>query len=153
MKTLIIYESIHHGNTRKVAEVMSEVLGAEVKRPVEVYPVKLDEYDLIGFGSGLYNGNLHQNLLGLARDMPFLNKAAFIFSTSGAPWGQSKKHKQLKDLLTAKGLRILGDFNCKGLNTHGPERLLGGLNKGKPDAADLGKARQFATELLAECQS
>ena len=153
MKTLIICESVHHGNTRRVAEAMSDVIGAAVKRPAEVDPDKLGEYDLIGFGSGIYNGNLHKNLLGLARYMPFLNKAAFVFSTSGAPWGQSKKHKQLKDLLAAKGLRILGDFNCKGLNTHGPESLLGGLNKGKPSGADLGNARQFAVDLLTAYQN
>lgn len=149
MKTLIICESIHNGNTRKVAEAMAEELGAEVKRPEEADPGRLGEYDLIGLGSGIYNGNLHKNLLELARNMPAQKKAAFVFSTSGAPWGQSKKHKQLKELLMAKGFRVLGDFNCKGLNTHGPEALFGGMNKGKPDSADLDNARRFAARMKA----
>jgi flavodoxin len=149
MKTLIVCESVHHGNTGKVAEAMARALGAELKRPAEVDPGLLGGYDLIGFGSGIYNGNLHQGLLKLARDMPAAEKAAFVFSTSGAPWSMSKKHKLLKETLASKGFRVLGDFNCKGWNTHGPEAWLGGLNKGKPDATDLENARRFAADMAA----
>jgi len=124
-----------------------------VNRPIEVDPGRLIEYDLIGFGSGIYNGNLHQGLLKFAKEMPVSNKVAFVFSTSGAPWSMAKKHRHLKELLTAKGIRVLGDFNCKGWNTHGPEALLGGMNKGKPDAGDLENARQFAAEMKAACMN
>lgn len=148
MKTLIICESVHNGNTRKVADAMAKDLDAEVKRPPEVDAGRLGNYDLIGFGSGIYNGNLHQGILKLAREMPAVNGAAFVFSTSGAPWGMTKKHRQLKEILAAKGFRVLGDFNCKGWNTHGPEALLGGMNKGKPDAADLENARRFAADMV-----
>jgi flavodoxin len=51
MKALIICESVHHGNTKKVAEAFAGVLNATVKKPGEVDPAALAQYDLIGFGS------------------------------------------------------------------------------------------------------
>ena len=53
MKTLIICESVHHGNTKKIADAMAAVLNAEIKKPAEIDVGKLGEYDLIGFGSGI----------------------------------------------------------------------------------------------------
>jgi flavodoxin len=41
MKTLIVYVSIEHGNTEKVARAMAEVLGADTKKASEVDPNSL----------------------------------------------------------------------------------------------------------------
>ena len=40
-------------------------------------------------------------------------------------------------------LPVLGEFSCKGYDTFGPFRLVGGIAKGHPDAADLEDARRF----------
>jgi flavodoxin len=148
MKTLIICESVHHGNTKKVADAMAVTLAATVVKPGEVDVSKLQEYDLIGFGSGIYMGRMHKNLVRLATEMPALKKNAFIFSTAGGA-DKISNHKALKDILTRKGLSIAGEFTCKGHDTFGPLKLIGGLNKGKPDAKDLEDARQFAAGLKA----
>jgi len=54
MKTLVICFSYHHKNTAKIASVFANTLDAEMKTPPEVDPNRLSEYDLIGFGSGIY---------------------------------------------------------------------------------------------------
>jgi len=59
MKTLIICQSIHHGNTMKVAKVIAEELNADLKKPSEIKLKDLDKYNLIGFGSGIYDGKHH----------------------------------------------------------------------------------------------
>ena len=59
MKALIIYESVHLGSTKKVAEAMGKALDADVKQPRDVDPEKIAEYDLIGFGSGIYDSTFH----------------------------------------------------------------------------------------------
>jgi flavodoxin len=146
METLIICESVHHGNTKKVADAMAGALAATVVKPGEVDIGKLQEYDLIGFGSGIYMGKHHKNLIGLAKEMPALHKKAFVFSTAGGE-DATKNHKQLKDILIGKGFEIVGEFGCKGYDTFGPLLLVGGVNKGKPDAKDLDDARQFAAGL------
>ena len=58
--------------------------------------------------------------------------------------------KQIRRELAAKGFRDLGSFSCRGLDTVGPLRFVGGVNKGRPDADDLDQAAAFAVKLRAE---
>lgn len=147
MRTLIICESVHHGNTKKIADAMAVVLNAEIKKPGEVDAGKLGGYDLIGFGSGIYMGKMHKNLLKLIDDLPATGKKAFIFSTAGGDNENMKNHKVLKDKLASKGFTVIDEFTCRGLDTFGPLVLVGGINKGKPDENDLANAGQFARKL------
>jgi flavodoxin len=143
MKALIICESVHHGNTKKVADAIAEVLKCEVRQPGEVDPIRFGEYDLVGFGSGIYGGKFHRNVLKVAEEMPAINGKVFVFSTSGGP-GQPRHHQPVKDILAGKGCSLVGEFNCRGYDTFGPLKLVGGLSKGKPDETDLKEAREFA---------
>ncbi len=147
MKTLIICESVHHGNTKKIADAMAVVLNAEVKKTSDIDIGKLGEYDLIGFGSGIYMGKMHKNLLKLIDNLPNTAKKAFIFSTAGSDNANMKYHKALKDTLASKGFNVVDEFACRGFDTFGPLVLIGGLNKGKPDEKDLERARAFALRL------
>ena len=54
MKSVLIVFSYHHKNTEKIAKVMAKILDASIKSPMEINPQELQEYDLIGFGSGIY---------------------------------------------------------------------------------------------------
>ena len=83
MKTLVICISVHHGNTRKIAQAMAEVLDADVLEPANIDVTTLDKYDLVGFGSGIYGWKHHNSLLNLVDKLPHTNKKAFIFSTRG----------------------------------------------------------------------
>lgn len=74
MKTLIIYESVRHGNTEKIAKAMAGVLEADLLKPDEIDAKILLEYDLIGFGSGIYFGKHHKRLLAFIDSLPKLNK-------------------------------------------------------------------------------
>jgi len=146
MKTLIVYNSVHHGNTEKVAKVMSDVLEAKLVKPQELDINTIVEYDLVGFGSGIYMGKHHESLFKLADALPiFKNKNAFIFNTSGK--GKTDYNNTLKEKLQKKGFNFIGDFSCNGFDTWGPFKLVGGINKGKPDRRDLDQAEKFAAEL------
>jgi flavodoxin len=149
MKTLIICRSYHHKNTEKVASVIAGVLKAEVKAPSDVDPNGLADYDLIGFGSGIYFGKLDKTLLEIAEKLPQVtSKKALIFSTSGQTGDVTEKfHKKLREKLQAKGFTIVGEFNCGGFDTFAFLRLGGGLNKGRPNEDDLKKAEEFAQSL------
>ena len=149
MKTLIICESYHHRNTKKIADAMAEVLHADVKTPGEVDAGALGGFDLIGFGSGIYGSKNHKDLLKLADDLPATDKKAFIFSTAGAGNGDFKGHRELKSRLEAKGFRIVDEFACKGFDTFGPLKFIGGISKGRPNEKDIENAKQFAAKLVA----
>jgi flavodoxin len=153
-KSLVVVFSYHHKNTEKIAKVMAGVLDAEVKTPHQVSPGELCDYDLIGFGSGIYSATFHASLLDLVDRLPPAdNKCAFLFSTYGAPAVIAdrefveKNHDQIRKKLQEKGYRIIGEFGCAGWNTNSFLKMLGGLNKGHPDADDLKNAEAFARDL------
>ncbi|MGB9372366.1 MAG: flavodoxin family protein [Halobacteriota archaeon] len=146
MNTLIVYASVHHKNTEKVAKVIAAELGADLVSVGEAQPDTLTAYDLIGFGSGIYYMKFHKTLLQFVEALPSVTgKRAFIFSTSGE--GGIQRHATLKELLMNRGFSIVGDFSCTGCNTWGPLKLVGGTNKGRPNADDLEEARVFARGL------
>lgn len=63
MKILIVVKSKHHDNTLKIAEAMAEVAPATVVDLENVKNFKLREYDIVGFGSGIYYGKHDKELL------------------------------------------------------------------------------------------
>ena len=146
MKSLIIYCSIHHGNTKKVADVIAETLGADLLRTDEVKETSLEQYDLIGFGSGIFNGKHHAELFQIIEKAHIKDKSAFVFSTSGT--GNNKYNKSLIDLLASNGALIKNSFSCKGFDTYGLFKWIGGVSKGHPNSKDIESARDFAKTLL-----
>jgi flavodoxin len=149
MNSLIIVFSYHHKNTEKVAQVIGKTLGAEIKTPQQTDPNSLVNYDLVGFGSGVYFGKLGKPLLELADKIPpVTGKKAFIFSTSGrAGKAAGRFHRPLKEKLEAKGYTVVGEFNCAAFDTFGPFKIVGGTNKGRPNENDLKQAETFAQSL------
>ncbi|MBN2517461.1 MAG: flavodoxin family protein [Candidatus Altiarchaeota archaeon] len=147
MKTLIIYHSEHHMNTEKVAKAMAKVLDAKLVRVGDAKAEMLKDYDLIGFGSGVYGFKPHQDIVGFVESLPKMKKKAFVFTTSGS--GKEKYTDKLRWQLSEKGFDLLGCFTCKGFCTWGPFKLFGGGAKGHPDEGDLEKAREFAEGLKA----
>ena len=158
MKTLIIYVSLHHGNTEKIAKAMAEVLEAKLVKPNEAYVKALLECDLIGFGSGIYFGKHHKSLLKLVDKLPDLKaKKAFILSTSGASNAGnflhylrlkiSHFHDPLRKELINKTFDIIGELDCRGFDTVGPFKIIGGINKGRPNKNDIKEAKDFALNL------
>lgn len=149
MKNLIIYTSIHHGNTKEVADVLSQVLDAKLLPPQMIDVHELLKYDLIGFGSGIYFLKHHKLILDLVDKFPVLNLNTFVFSTRGIGpiW---LYHRALKKKLLKKECNIIGEFSCKGFNTYGVYKLMGGINKGKPNQTDLERAKKFAEFLLTQ---
>ena len=150
MKALIIYISVHHGNTEKIAKVMANILDADLLQVEQADASMLEQYDLIGFGSGIYFGKHHNSLLDFVDKLPMMrNKKAFIFSTSGLRkiWFIHNFDKPLKRKLQREGFDIIGEFSCRGLDTYRATKLVGGINKGRPDAKDLRQAKDFARSL------
>jgi flavodoxin len=155
MKSLLVLFSYHHKNTEKVANVFAEVLDAQIKTPQQINPKELQEYDLIGFGSGIYGAKHHKLLLDLADTIPQVpDMTAFIFSTAALTGKKKvvKDHSFLREKLQSKGCIIVDEFQCKGFNTNSFMKYFGGMNKGRPNAEDLKNAKEFAQNLKQNLQ-
>lgn len=147
MEVIIIYISVHWGNTEKIAKGIAETLNGKLVKVNEVIVDELPKYKLVGVGSGIYYGKHHKELIDFVDKLPPSNgQKVFIFSTAGYNlnwlW-----HRELKKKLSKKGFDIVGEFSCKGFTTYGPYRLIGGINKGRPNEKDLEDARKFAHQL------
>lgn len=147
MKTLIIYKSIHHQNTLKIARVLKKELNAEIVEASKVNNLDIKGYDLIGFGSGIYFWRHHRQILELVEKLKFpFGQKVFIFSTSGIPLGKIF-HWNLRQKLIKKGCKIMGEFNCLGYDSFGILNFFGGINKTHPDKKDFQKAKNFARKI------
>ena len=47
------------------------------------------------------------------------------------------------------GATIVGDFTCKGFDTYGPIKLIGGIAKGHPDNDDIAAAKRFILKVIS----
>ena len=141
MKTAICYYSRHHGNTLAGLDAMTEGCNVDLIDVTVRMAVRLDQYDRIGFASGIYFSKFSPVVVNFARQYLPEGREVFFVYTYGAP------KVSLPGNITAaakeKGCRILGQFGCRGYDTFGPFKLIGGLAKGHPDAQDLKKAKQF----------
>lgn len=148
-RVLIVCVSVSHGNTAAVAHAMAHVLRAKVRQPEQVDARELADYDLVGLGSGIFAGSHHRRLRLFVERMPeAAGQKAFVFSTSGFGFTQHRPwERSLEALLRGKGYDVLGGFACRGFDTWLPLQLVGGINKGHPNAHDLDRARTFARSL------
>ena len=148
MKIAIVYTSLAHGNTEKVAEAMTDETGADLIKTADANAEALAGFDLIGFGSGIYNSQHDKRIFDLVAGMrPSQAQRVFTFSTSG--YGVTKPNEKLNKELKAKGFNFVGTFACKGFDTYGVNKLYGGAAKGHPDEEDLKLARAFVKNLAS----
>jgi flavodoxin len=152
----LVLFSYHHKNTEKIAKVFAAVLDAQIKTPQQVDPDEILQYDLVGFGSGIYGEKHHKSILDFADRLPQVSsKTAFIFSTSALTGDEklAKDHSSLREKLVSKGYLIADEFQCKGFNTNSFIKFFGGMNRGRPNEVDLGNAEEFARELKQNLES
>ncbi len=145
MKSIIIYASTHHGNTRKVVEAIAKECEVELLNACEVHEKDLTSYDLIGFASGIYAAQFHQQIKNFAQVNLPQNKKIFYIMTSAMDKDFSKS---MEASVNGKNAEVVGKFSCKGYNTFGPFKLVGGTGKGHPDDNDLKNAVEFYKSLV-----
>ena len=106
---------------------------------------RLEDYDRIGFASGIYGFEVHKSVVEFARQHLPQGRPVFFVYTYGLSKGTGAK--QLEEVAREKGCPVLGEFGCRGYNTFGPFKLMGGMAKGHPDAEELEQARRFYQSL------
>lgn len=147
-KALIVYYSMT-GNTEKVAKAIAKGLKKKadvaVKKAAQFSPAETGRYDVVGFGSGVYGMRFSDKITAKMEKIPESTKKFFLFSTSGmgiSAFGRPKR------ILESKGLQFIGGFKCKGFEKLGPLKLIGGINKGRPNKEDLRRAEDFGSKLI-----
>ena len=147
MKILAIVKSKHNDNTLKIAEAMAEVAPLTITDLENVKHFKLSEYDIVGFGSGIYFGKYDKELFKFLQKVCDKKYYSFVFSTSGSK-NYKKNNSALVKLLESKNKTVLGSFGCPGLDKFFIFALFGGINKNHPDINDFEAAQNFILDII-----
>lgn len=146
MKTIIIYYSRHHGNTKKLIDAIMEKNELDAVEVTEAADVDLSQYDRIGLASGVYFGSFAKQITEFAKAMLPEGKDVFLMLTCGANPSDSF-YKSITEVVEEKGCKVIGRYGCYGYDTFGPFKLVGGIKKGHPTEEEIQGAVQFYEEL------
>jgi len=152
MKSLIIYCSDYKNNTEKIAEIFAQKIGSELINIKDVSDVDIENYDLIGFGSGVYRESVSSKLFKLIDKLDLSGKNVFVFSTSGI--GMAFYNNKLIKLLVSKGAINKGSFACKGsfvareFTNNKLFDMIGRLSQGHPNDKDFKEAARFIGKVV-----
>ena len=139
--TVIIYASTHHGNTKKLLDAIAEKNDVELVDVIGREGYDLSDYDRIGIASGVAYGKYYPQMLKfLEANLPD-GKDVFFIHTAGDP--RENHADSAKNIASARNCRCLGVYFCKGFDTFGPFKLIGGINKQHPDEDDIKNAVSF----------
>ena len=140
-KIVIIYESKHQGNTYKLVKKISDKYKIEIINAAEPSAVNLDKYDIIGLASGIDFGKFYKSVENFAKqNLPMKKKVFFIYTCAMDRKGFTDSIKEI--VLEKEGI-ILGEFGCKGYNTYGPWKIIGGMKKKHPTEKEVESAMKF----------
>ncbi len=145
MKTAIVYYSKHHGNTKKLLDGIAaenEVTLIDVSRDPSP---DLSGYDRVGFASGIYYGGFAKQLAACARKFLPEGREVFYVYTHGAAGGNFLG--AMRAAACEKNCREIGEYRCRGFDTFGPFKLVGGVAKGHPTGEEIRAAAKFYRDL------
>ena len=143
MRKAIVYASVHHGNTEKLVKRIAEECRVDLIDAIKQMNVDLNDYDIIGFASGIYYSKFHKSILKFIEKNLADDKKVFLICT----YGGSANFKSIEQILNKKHASVVGKFGCKGYDTFGPFKLVGGIAKGHPDEEDMKNAVDFVKGL------
>jgi len=146
MKTAIAYYSKHHGNTKKLLDAIKELGDIKLIDVTECIEADLSEYDMIGFASGIYFGRFSKKVAEFARRNLPEGKQVFLINTYGSKGDYTK---EMRKIIAAKSCRLAGTYGCRGFDTFGPFKLIGGIAKGHPDENDIRNAVEFFRSIIS----
>ena len=140
MKSMIVYASHHHGNTEKLVKHLANQYEITLINAEELSQITYEGYDLIGFASGIDFGKFYPAVTALAETLP---AGKLIYALFTCAKDNGKYSDEIQKIAEKTGCTYLGKYGCKGYNTYGPWKLIGGMNKSHPDQEELTKACSF----------
>jgi len=147
MKTAIVYVSNHHGNTKKLVDAIAKLGDIQLIDASSPTSADLGEYDMIGFASGIAFSKYYPQILEFTERYLPEGKKVFFIHTAGNP--RENQNASIKAITDRKKCKCLGTYFCKGFDTYGPFKLIGGLNKGRPNEKEIDGSVAFLKNLAS----
>ena len=139
MKTVVLYASVHHGNTKKIVDAIQKETLCDVIDATKYNGEDLSIYDKVIIASGVYFASLHNSISLILKDGRIKRNDVRLILTSGS---KSKKYKKISDFYRAYGVEFKSTYICKGYDTYGFFKLIGGIAKNHPNNDEIQRAVQ-----------
>lgn len=146
--TVIFYHSEHHGNTKKLVEAIAAAHEVDLVAVPTNGEIDFSAYKNVGFASGIYMSKFHKTMFDFAEENKdkLLGKRAFLIYTHGA--ATCNAADSFSEVLNSNGLNVVAKYDCRGFDTFGPFKLVGGIAKNHPTEDEiLGAVRFFERTL------
>ena len=140
-KKIIIFASKHHNNTYKLVKAISDKYEITTIDATKETFADLTEYDTIGFASGIDFGKFYEEIENFAEaNLPIKKEVFFLYTCAMERKGFTNS---IREIALKKDAIILGEYGCKGYNTYGPWKVIGGMNKKHPTEVEVKSAVEF----------
>lgn len=145
-KVVLVYASMHHGNTYKLVKAITDKYDIKCIDATVEKKVDLSEYDMIGFASGIDFGKFYEPIEQFAKEnLPMKREVFFLYTCAMVREGFTNS---MKEIALEKKAIFLGEYGCKGFNTYGPWKVIGGMNKNHPTKEEIEGAISFYEKLV-----
>lgn len=125
------------GNTKKIAQAIAKVVGAEA---LDISHPLSEDVDILFLGSSVYAAGVDGEVKKFISSINVNVRKVVNFSTAAI---LESTYNQVKKLLNEKGIEMEKEnFACKGQFKF--------MHKNKPDNADLKRAEEFAKQFMEE---
>ena len=145
MKSIIIYESTHHENTKRLVDAIAKKHNVENVSIENAEAIDLSGYDIVGLAAGIAFGKFYKRMEDFAAKIPS-GKRVFLLYTCGNPSGGYVK--SITRTLESNGAKVMGSYGCRGYDTYGPFKLVGGIAKGHPTEEEMIGAVEFYDKII-----
>ena len=134
---LILYKSVHHGNTRRVVQFLVQQTGADAA-DIGQHPLPDPaHYRLIILASGICFQSMHQAIHAYIEKTDLSGKPVLLLYTCGLHF-KSYARKTVK-LLLKKKAECLEVCHCRGYDTYGLFGKIGGIARSHPTKEDMNR--------------
>lgn len=147
-RAVVVYASVHHQNTLKLVWAVAERIHADTVDLLRDALPDLTGYDCVFFASGIYFNTFHRSLMDVIGRTAFDGKRACLLYTCGLRYRDYAR--PAARLLARQGAAYGGSFGCRGFDTYGVLKRIGGIAKGHPNQTDLERAAAFAAAAVGE---
>lgn len=145
-KIVIIYASTHHRNTYKLVKAISDKYHIDIIDATQQSSASLENYDVIGFASGIDFGKFYESIEIFAKEnLPMEKQVFFLYTCAKNRKGFTDS---MRGIVTQKKAVILGEYGCKGFNTYGSWKVIGGMNKNHPTEDEILQAVEFFSSCI-----
>lgn len=153
LKTMILYRSRHHGNTKRLVDAIAaafpdDVDTYDVAQVGRERRVDLSGYRLIGVASGIYYGEIDKTLASVLQNS--LRDGDFVFSLLTYGGAAKWYGREIDGICRTRQATYLAGYGCPGFDTWGPFKLKGGIQKGHPTDQEIADGVAWFAHLLNE---